>query len=423
MKNVIILLFISLCLMSCKASKFKTIAKNIDSNISSDFYENQFTGFFIYDPETNDTLYKHNSDKYFTPASNTKIFTLYSALKTLPDSIPSLKYSIKNDTLYMEGTGDPSFLHPYFKDSTALKLTSAYKKVGVYLDNFQDTPFGPGWAWEDYDTYFSPERSGFPMYGNIVEVSNNSILKVEPVLFKDDINIDRTKSIRRDRNKNRFYYNRVNDTIQIPLIIDNEIIKKLWNQVTPNKIFLISKMPINKKEVLYSISSDSLYKRMMAESDNFLAEQILILASSTISDILQSSLAREHILKNYLSDLKHPPRWVDGSGLSRYNLFTPESFVHVLKKMYTDIPKDRLFNLFPATSVSGTFQHLDKGDSKPFIYAKSGSLGNNYNLSGYIITKSGKTLIFSIMNNHFTKRTSEVKRKLSSLLKEISKTY
>ena len=33
------------------------------------------------------------------------------------------------------------------------------------------------------------------------------------------------------------------------------------------------------------------------------------------------------MLENQLKDIKQQPRWVDGSGLSRYNLFSPMSFV------------------------------------------------------------------------------------------------
>ncbi|MFT6995078.1 MAG: D-alanyl-D-alanine carboxypeptidase/D-alanyl-D-alanine-endopeptidase (penicillin-binding protein 4), partial [Maribacter sp.] len=96
------------------------VIKNMDNTLSSAFYDNQFTGLLFIDGNSKDTLFNQNSDKYFTPASNTKIFTLYTAINTLPDKIPAVRYVEQNDTLYVEGTGDPSFLHPYLKDSTAL---------------------------------------------------------------------------------------------------------------------------------------------------------------------------------------------------------------------------------------------------------------------------------------------------------------
>ena len=422
MKKEFLLILIIIGFLSCRSSKLRTLNKSLNTIIDDSFYDNQFTGVFIYDPETKDTLYKLNSERFFTPASNTKIFTLYTALKTLQDSIPALTYSIVNDTLFIQGTGDPTFLHPYFKDSTALKFVSKYDKVALYLNNFDDDHFAPGWAWEDYDTYFSPERSGFPMYGNVVEVSNATNLKVEPPFLKSNVSSDRASIRRRDYNENNFYYNRTNDTIQIPMVIDSTLIKNLWNDITPSKLTLVNKMPVKEKHIIYSVPSDSLYKRMMVVSDNFLAEQMLMLASSTLSDTLNSYKARQQILKEYLKNMKHQPRWVDGSGLSRYNLFTPESLVYVLNEMYSEIPKERLFNLFPVGGASGTLSNW-YGNDKPYIYAKSGTVGNNYSLSGYLITKSGKTLIFSFMNNHYRKRTSEVRQKLQTALEAIRENY
>jgi D-alanyl-D-alanine carboxypeptidase/D-alanyl-D-alanine-endopeptidase (penicillin-binding protein 4) len=162
---------------------------------------------------------------------------------------------------------------------------------------------------------------------------------------------------------------------------------------------------------------------MMLVSDNFLAEQILIMASFTISDTLSSERMREYILGNQLKDLKQKPRWVDGSGLSRYNLFTPTSLVQVLTKLFNEIPRERLFNLFPVGGESGTLKKYYSGTVKPYIYAKSGTVGNNYSLSGYLITNSGKTLIFSFMNNHYKKPIVEVKKRMQFVFEWLRDNY
>ena len=162
---------------------------------------------------------------------------------------------------------------------------------------------------------------------------------------------------------------------------------------------------------------------MMEISDNFLAEQILIMASSTLSDYLDTDKVREHILSNYINDLQQEPRWVDGSGLSRYNLFSPKSFVQVLNKLYDEIPRERLLNFFPIAGKTGTLKSYKTMNGEPFIYAKSGTVGNNYSLSGYLITKSGETLIFSFMNNHYRIPTSEVKMNMQKLFDWIWANY
>ncbi|MDO7628847.1 MAG: D-alanyl-D-alanine carboxypeptidase, partial [Flavobacteriaceae bacterium] len=64
-----------------------------------------------------------------------------------------------------------------------------------------------------------------------------------------------------------------------------------------------------------------------------------------------------------------------------------------------------------------------KGAQKPYIYAKTGSLGNTYCLSGFLITKNNKRLIFSYMNNHFTKPSSQIKQEMEMVLEAIRDQY
>lgn len=413
--KTVILIGFPLITFSCNTLKTDRLNPPLrEKNISFN-NEEYFQGILIYDPLKKDTLYSHNSKKYFTPASNTKIFTLYAALKTLPQNIPSLHYATQNDTLFIEGTGDPTFLHPFFKDSTILQLTKPYTHISLSLTNFKDTKFGPGWAWEDYDTYYSAERGSFPIYGNVVQIHNANGLQVSPNYFKSQV-IPLSYIKNREWDRNTFYFdtNRM-DTLETPFIVDSTLIKGLLENVLHKKIRLVAHMPQVTKQILYSIPSDSLYKRMMQESDNFLAEQLLILVSSALSDTLNSAKARAYTMNTYFTELKQPPKWVDGSGLSRYNLFTPESMVYVLDKMYREIPRERLLNFFPVGGVSGTLKNSFGGDGQPYIFAKSGAMGNTYNLSGYLLTRSGKLLIFSFMNNHFIKSAQEVRDSMQSI--------
>ena len=413
MKKFLVFIFCCPFLLGCKTSGLSFLNKKINSHFNQQFYNNSFTGVFFYDPEKRDTLYSYNSQRYFTPASNTKIFTLFAALKTLPEKIPSLKYFIQNDTLYVEGLGDPSLLSPFFKDSTAIKFMQNYPNVSINFGNFLDKKYGPGWAWEDYDTYFSPERNSLPLYGNVVSIYRSDDLFVAPTYFKDSVYNMKSKSISRSLNTNEFYIDSTStDTLEIPYITSTELSKKLLENILGKNIEITHQKPKGEGNILYSISSDSLYKRMMFVSDNFIAEQLLLLVSSTLSDTLNSEKAISYVLDDFLKQLRQPPRWVDGSGLSRYNLFTPESMVYVLSEMYKTIPKERLFNFFPVAGIDGTLKNSFNPESNPYLYAKSGSVSNNYNLSGYLLTKSGKTIIFSFMNNHFRKGNTEIKQNM-----------
>ncbi len=419
-KKVFFSFVLVLILASCATTKLtRTLSKKIDTS----FYENQFTGIYIYAIKADKVLYNYNGEKYFTPASNTKIFTLFTGLTLLSDSIPAFKYAVDKDTITIQGTGDPTFLHNYFKDSTALKMVEKYAKVNIINNNTTDKRYGPGWAWEDFDSYFSAERSAFPIYGNVVTVKNEDSIVVQPAYYQQKIN-STNNFYGRDEYKNNFYFRKDRkSTTEIPMIIDSTLTVALWNALLPNKVSLIQTSAIEPTTIAYSVASDSLYRRMMEVSDNFLAEQVLMLASSTLSDTLSSSKARKYILENQLKELKQQPRWVDGSGLSRYNLFTPMSFVAVLTKLYKTIPQERLFHLFPVGGKFGTIKNWYAGTDKPYVFAKTGTVGNNHNISGYLLTNSGKVLVFSFMNNHFKKSNDAIRTQMQTTFEWMRDNY
>ena len=86
----------------------------------SELFNSAHTGFQLYDPSNAKVLYSKNADRYFTPASNTKLFTLYTCLQILGDSIPVIRYIEQGDSLIFWGTGDPSLANPYLSENNKL---------------------------------------------------------------------------------------------------------------------------------------------------------------------------------------------------------------------------------------------------------------------------------------------------------------
>ena len=161
----------------------------------------------------------------------------------------------------------------------------------------------------------------------------------------------------------------------------------------------------------------------MQESDNFIAEQLLLLCANALFDTLEVSKTIKYAKDSLLSDLPDQANWVDGSGLSRYNMFTPRSIVYLLTDLYKKIPQERLFHIFPAGGKSGTISTRYNGVTKPYIYAKSGTLRNKHCLSGYLIAKSGKVLIFSFMHNNYPNGSADHKVEMDKVLKAIYLAY
>ena len=110
-------------------------------------------------------------------------------------------------------------------------------------------------------------------------------------------------------------------------------------------------------------------------------------------------------MANDFAKMPHDPRWTDGSGLSRYNLFSPDDFVFILNRMKQEFGIQRIAGIFP-TGGTGTIKSY-YNDLSGKIYAKTGTLSGVVTLSGFIQAASGKWLIFSVLvNNHRTSATT-----------------
>ncbi|PID69843.1 MAG: hypothetical protein CR985_03760 [Flavobacteriales bacterium] len=404
-------------LVSCSTAK--SIERTMERTQKENTY---FKGFVVYNPVTNKTLINYNGHKYFTPASNTKLFTFYAAYKALKDSVKSLAYYKTTDSLIIKGTADPSFLYG-FNDDDVLQFLATAKDTIYLLDRTIDEPFfGNGWAWNDYPYYYMPEKSLFPVNGNTVNYGyKNGLLSVFPQYFTSAvIAVDSLKFLREYKD-NKFYIKKyTTNTYTVPFKTNSEIVAAVLSDTLQKPIKLLAKG--NKEynfKYLYGNPIDSLFKQMLTVSDNFIAEQLLLQVGEEVSGYYNVDSAINYTLKHYLKDLPQKPRWVDGSGLSRYNLFTPQTIVALLTKMYYEIPREKLLHYFPVGGKSGTIKSWYANEGKPYIYAKTGTLSNNHCLSGYLITQKGTLLIFSYMNNHYPGSSIPIKKQMERDLKRL----
>src|SRR5215213_8795787 len=98
---------------SCTSTR--QIAKSARETVLKDeALQTAHVGISIYEPATGKHWYNYQGDKYFVPASNTKLPTCYAAMKYLRDSLTGLKYSVNDTFLLFRGAADPTLLHPDF---------------------------------------------------------------------------------------------------------------------------------------------------------------------------------------------------------------------------------------------------------------------------------------------------------------------
>jgi len=452
--------FLSGCAASAQISKSAKAALLNDPAIATGHI-----GISIYEPATGKYWYNYNDTKNFIPASNTKLFTLYAGMKYLGDSLVGLKYAQPADTkqLYILPTGDPTFLHPGFPRQPVLDfLLGTQKKLSLYHDNeWKETAWGNGWSWNDYNEEYMAERSPFPAYGNIVELDTAALN------FKNALTLIRWKSVP------DFFSRKIDSTYIIPFstrinIFSDSALNAERLQftvqrtiggnnfhITPStsnfskmkiafssneyqttldllkhdfNIYIappveLDKASYTKKSFAFPFRSiksqptDSLFKPMMHRSDNFFAEQTLLMVSNEKLGYMNDEAIIDTILNTDLKDIPQKPRWVDGCGLSRYNLFTPRSFVYILDKMRTEFGMERLKNIL-ATGGTGTLSAYYKKDSG-YIFAKTGTLSNNCALSGYLVTQKGKLLLFSVLVNNYQSPATPVRRAVERFLQGI----
>ena len=417
--KVIIIGILLLGLISCST------AKKVEKNLSKQSeINNYFRGFVVYSTKKQKEIINYNGAKYFTPASNTKLFTFYSAYKTFKDSVVGFEYVEIGDSLIIKGTADPSLLYGFEESKTLDFLKKSEKDIYLLDVEIAESPYGDGWSWDDYTYYYMPEKNLFPIYGNVVELTKKDSIHVQPVFFKEMIEINEEKKVRRAYAKNQFFIKSADrfSKRQIPFVTSNQLVADILSKEIDKRVVLTKKKNNYYFKPFYSVPYDSLYSKMLHISDNFIAEQLMLQVGNKVDSVFSVKKGIDYSLEHYLKDIPQKPRWVDGSGLSRYNLFTPESFVYLLKKMYREIPKDRLFDYFPAGGERGTLEKYFV-NNKPYVYAKTGTLSNNFNLSGYLVTKKGTVLIFSYMNNHYKGNASDRKKEMEVFFKKLYNSY
>ena len=159
---------------------------------------------------------------------------------------------------------------------------------------------------------------------------------------------------------------------------------------------------------------------MMLRSDNFYAEQVLLMTSEQVLGKMDDAAIIDTITKTEFANLPQPMRWADGSGLSRYNLNTPENYIAILKQMQTKFGEARVKNIFEkgGEGTISTYYKNFPGE----VYAKTGTLGGQVALSGFIYTQKDQKLYFSVLvGNHMSKTSNQVRKAVELYLTKIAK--
>lgn len=389
----------------------------------NEVFTNAHTGFVLYDVDYQMHLYGYNADRNFVPASNIKLLTFYVANRLLGHRTPAVFYQEFSDHYELWGTGYPMTLHPAFGAYDELYPWLARRKKPVVL-NFPlgegAVPrYGTGWSWDDYNDAYVYEQSAFPLYGNrlfldlspIDSMGRQTLLGAPPSVSGALHRLDKQEvTIRRTEFGNEFtvgpdFYSYDRFPLERPLhlspgFLTNELAATLPQiQVTSG----IAPYPVlGQMNVLESSLPDTLFRRLLQDSDNYLAEQLLLQAAAQRYGIPDKGLIIDYVRDTLLPSLGvEGVRLVDGSGLSRYNLLSPRHLTRIVLALDQEVGRERLLSLLPAGGESGTLKRRFTGSGEPYLWAKTGSLSGVVCISGMLRTKKGKWLAFSFLHNNY----------------------
>jgi serine-type D-Ala-D-Ala carboxypeptidase/endopeptidase (penicillin-binding protein 4) len=415
--------------------------------------------------DTGERLFEHDAGKLMMPASNMKILTLAAAAETLGwdyrytttlETTGAIEDGVLHGDLIVRGTGDPTINSRSGRAARVLDewigaLTAAgIRRIDGRLigddQAFDDEGLGAGWAW-DYLQYGYAAPVGALQYNEDVAalvVTPASTAGAPPIVHLDagsgltllnravttaegaETTIDYRRHLEQPIlevrrmiaigakpvtrsvavvNPTVFFVQSLKDALVArgievsgPAVDFDDVAPELATSTqmhsTPRVLASTSSPPLREIAVVLMKSSQNLY-----------AETLLKTVGATRGG-LGTIGAGQSVLRDLLKAWKVPDDSyvaVDGSGLSRYNYVTAETLTTVLEQMYRDPRhRDAFVATLPIAGKDGTVStRMRRTRAEGNAVAKTGSISNVRSLSGFVRTRDGEMVVFSILANDF----------------------
>jgi len=171
-------------------------------------------------------------------------------------------------------------------------------------------------------------------------------------------------------------------------------------------------LPEQKLASHQSLKLTETVKIMMKLSQNLYAEMLLKKLGAVSSGVgsFETGAAAIKTFLERTGTSREELNVSDGSGLSRTDLITPESMVRLLLYMERHSAVNLFKDTLPLAGIDGTLEHrMNKTPARGRIRAKTGTSAFVNTLSGYVETKAGEILAFSIMANNVMLSAQEVR--------------
>lgn len=330
-------------------------------------------------------------------------------------------------------------------------------------DVVDDQPLGRGWSWDDETYYYAAQLSGLSFNDNVVHMHVESRQTREPATIRwDPFNTDYVQVINHtvttppgtsvDEGYRRIRgTNIVEVTTEVPaggkdveeITVENPTLffaHVLRESLMRSGIAVAGEaVDVDDISIKPNYASPR-FRRVATHASEPLSEIVKIVnkpSQNLYADMLIKTLAAEFPIRAYDGEDELEPgsaefgldiamatfvkagidtsriQLADGSGLSHQNLITPQMTASLLRYMWShpnDDVRAAFYDSLPVAGVEGTLRNrMKSGAVHRNVRAKTGSLSNTSSLSGYVHAADGTPLGFSMMANHFTTQTREVR--------------
>jgi len=431
----------------------KELKHDINAILKNTLLKKNKMGIEVYSLWKKEDIFELNKNKMFTPASNLKIITAASALFFLkPEYVFKTEISTNGKfsnghiygNLYIKGYGDP-----FLTREEVWKIAQALKGKGVRFIHgdiigdssyFDKKVLPDSWGNKKRAMKYGGEISALSANFNTIIVNYEPGEKantrphiwLEPETSFVTLN---NKALTRSRRK-RFTLNisgirkkRVVASGSIPLRFPSRSsLRKVSNAplfATTLLYDLLSRGGVDilgkprtgiascENKIVYTHSSRKLSSIIMGMnkfSNNFIAEQILKALGAKIKGNPGTFENGVLVLRDFIDKIGGDVKKIrafDGSGLSRKNLISPNNIVRTLEFMHnTPTYSPEFMSSLPIAGVDGTIKkRLMFNLTRRNVRAKTGTINHVSALSGYLSTRDGEPLAFSMLMNGF--RVSE----------------
>jgi len=439
--SVIVLLFFCQIVFSNSNSEYY---HKILQSIPKEALSNGRLGVVVKSLTTDELIFQYNPDKLFVPASNVKVLTSVTALSILkPDYRFKTEFYSGGDVtkgvihggLYIKGYGDPTLSTQYLETIAEEFKSLGVKEIkgGIIVDDsyFDNIRYGKGWKEKWKGDVFSPPISALSLNYNTFYIKvypskpgRIPIVALEPkgtnvnVINKaittnkggrlTAVWLEGGKTIKLDGSISRRTPSYTLEiTTRNPTLYAGSAFKRILDDagIRVEGYVTVGVVP-DWAGVLYTHFSDPLYL-IIAEfnknSVNIIGENIIKTLGATIIGEPGTWEKGTQVVSNFLHEIgiKDSFEIFDGSGLSLLNRVSPNAITDVLEYAYNNqVISLKFLNSLSIGGVDGTLKkRFRRSEVEGRVMAKTGHLSNVNALSGYLFTKSGDVLVFSILAN------------------------